>query len=62
MDLELTLARPDTRQTQVAVTCNDQPSHTFDLSALLPTTANGLPHPIDDPVAYRWFVDKGNRV
>jgi len=52
MDLELTLSRPDTRQTQVAVTCNDQPSHTFDLSALLPTKANGLPHPIDDPVAY----------
>ncbi|MGB8343707.1 MAG: CHAT domain-containing protein [Ktedonobacteraceae bacterium] len=51
MDLELTLSRPDTRQTQVAVTCNDQPSHTFDLSALLPTKANGLPHPID-AIAY----------
>jgi len=52
MDLELTLARPDTQQIQVAVTCNDQPSHTFDLSALIPDKTNGLPHPIGDPVVY----------
>ena len=52
MDLELTLSRPDTQQTQVAVTCNDQPSHTFDLHSLIPTKANGVPHPIEEIIAY----------
>jgi tetratricopeptide (TPR) repeat protein len=52
MDLELTLSRPDTRQAQVAVACNDQPSHTFDLRTILPNKTNGLPHPIDDPIEY----------
>jgi len=52
MDLELTLSRPDIHQTQVAVTCNDQPSHIFDLRTMIPNKTNGLPHPIDDPIAY----------
>src|SRR5579863_5105885 len=52
MALELTLSRPDTRQTQVAVTCNDQPSHSFDWRSLIPNKTNGLAHPIADPVAY----------
>src|SRR5438552_17553823 len=52
MDMELHLVRPDTRQTQVAVTCNDAFSHTFDLHTLIPTRTNGLPHPRTDPVTY----------
>src|SRR3989442_3269184 len=52
MDMELHLARLDTHQTQVAVTCNDTLSHTFDLHTLIPTRTNGLPHPIADPVTY----------
>ena len=56
MDLELTLSRPDTHQTQIAVACNDQPSHTFDLHTLIPNKTNGLPHPLDDPVAYGMAV------
>src|SRR5438132_3808729 len=47
--MELTL----TRQvgTQVAVTCDGQPSHTFDLRTLIPDD-EGSPHPIDNPLAY----------
>src|SRR5947209_5556762 len=52
MDMELHLARPDTQQTQVAVTCNDAFSHTFDLHTLIPARTNGLPPPRTDPVAY----------
>ncbi|MEM7125641.1 MAG: tetratricopeptide repeat protein, partial [Chloroflexota bacterium] len=43
---------------QVAVTCNGQSSHTFDLLALTPeqstqpTHARTVPHPLDDPVSY----------
>jgi tetratricopeptide (TPR) repeat protein len=52
MDMELHLARPDTHQTEVVVTCNDVFSHTFDLHTLIPARTNGLPHPIPDPVTY----------
>ncbi len=52
MDMELHLTRPDAQQTQVAVTCDDAFSHTFDLHALIPTRTNGLPHPKTNPVAY----------
>jgi hypothetical protein len=48
--MELTLARQS--GTQVAVTCNDQPSHTFDLRTLIPNDDKGPPQPLDDPVAY----------
>src|SRR5947209_6862206 len=47
--MELTLIRHS--DSQVLVTCNDQPSHTFDLLTLLPHE-KGLPQPLDDPVAY----------
>jgi hypothetical protein len=52
MDMELHLARPDSRQRQVAVTCDDAFSHTFDLHTLIPARTNGLPHPITDPITY----------
>src|SRR5437867_697192 len=52
LDMELHLARPDTRQTQVAVTCNGVFSHTFDLQTIIPGGTNSLPHPLRDPVAY----------
>jgi hypothetical protein len=52
MDIELQLARPNIRQTQVTVTCNDALSHTFDLHTLIPTRTNGLLHPMKDPVTY----------
>src|SRR5438046_133749 len=52
MDMELHLAHPDTRQAQVAVTCDDALSHTFDLHTVIPTRTNGLPHPRTDPVTY----------
>lgn len=47
--MELTLARQN--GSQVLVTCDNQPSHTFDLLTLLPHE-KGLPQPFDDPVAY----------
>ena len=50
MDMELHLARPDAQQTQVAVTCDDAFSHTFDLHTIIPTRTNGLSHPRTDPV------------
>ncbi len=52
MDMELHLARPDSRQTQVAVTCNNALSHTFDLHTLIFSSTPGLPHPITDHVTY----------
>lgn len=50
--MELILTRLDATASQVTVTCAGQQSHTFDLSVLLPTKANGLPHPFADPVSY----------
>ena len=50
--MELLLTRPTATASQVTVTCDGQVSHTFDLSALIPTKANGLSHPITDPVGY----------
>src|SRR5579872_1406208 len=50
--MELRLARPDTHQSQVAVTCDDAFSHTFDLDTLIPSRTNSLPHPIIDPNKY----------
>ena len=50
--MELILTRPDATASRVTVTCDGQQSHTFDLSALIPTKANGLAHPMADPVAY----------
>src|SRR5437660_902504 len=47
--MELTLARQV--GSQVLVTCDNQPSHTFDLLTLLPQE-KGLPQPLDDPVTY----------
>ena len=47
--MELTLARQD--ETQVLVSCDGQPSHTFDLLTLFPGE-NGPPQPLDDPIAY----------
>lgn len=50
MELKLTL-QPDA---QVAVNCNGQLSHHFDLRQLIPDDdrENGLPQPLADPVAY----------
>jgi len=50
--MELILTRPDATALQVTVTCDGQVSHTFDLSSLIPTKANGLPHSMTDPIAY----------
>src|SRR6266700_88248 len=47
--LELTLTRQ--AGSQVLVTCDGRTSHTFDLLTLMPGS-NGLPSPLDDPVAY----------
>ncbi len=52
MEMELYLARPDTHQSRVTVTCNDAFSHTFDLQTLILTRTNDLSHPLIDPVAY----------
>ncbi|MFQ5342622.1 MAG: CHAT domain-containing protein, partial [Anaerolineae bacterium] len=50
--MELTLTRRP--GTQVAVTCNGRPSHTFDLRRLIPDedVAGRPPHPLADAVAY----------
>ena len=48
--MELTLTRQADGPT-VDVACNGQPSHPFDLSALIPGH-NGLPQPLADPIAY----------
>ncbi len=48
--MELTLTRQS--KTHVTVTCDGQPSHTFDLQTLLPNKESGLPQPLDDPVTY----------
>ena len=47
--MELTLAHQ--AGTQVLVTCDSDPSHTFDLLTLVPGK-QGPPQPIDDPIAY----------
>jgi tetratricopeptide (TPR) repeat protein len=36
----------------VIVTCDGTFSHTFDLPTVIPTEANGLPHPLKDPFTY----------
>jgi len=43
-----------TRQegTQAQVTCDNQPSHSFDIRTLIPDDQNKLPHPLADPVTY----------
>jgi len=48
--MELTLVRQ--ANTQINVTCDGQPSHTFDLKTLAPNKEKGLPQPLDNPVAY----------
>jgi tetratricopeptide (TPR) repeat protein len=49
--MEITLTRQE--ETHVTVTCDGQPSHTFDLAILLiPHNEKDLPHPLDDPVTY----------
>jgi tetratricopeptide (TPR) repeat protein len=47
--MELTLAR--LTGTKVLVTCDSEPSHTFDMLTLVPSD-QGPPQPVDDPVAY----------
>jgi len=47
--MELTLSRQ--AGTQVLVTCDSEPSHTFDMLTLVPGE-QGPPQPVDDPVAY----------
>src|SRR6266516_2408626 len=47
--MELILKRKS--GTQVLVTCDERSSHTFDLLTLMPGN-NGLPYPLDDPIAY----------
>src|SRR5881275_392421 len=48
--MELVLTRQP--GTQVAVTCDDQPSHTFDLRTLVPNDRKEPPQPLEGPVAY----------
>src|ERR1700730_1992827 len=50
--MEITLTRQG--GTQVQVTCDGQPSHSFDLQSLMPAAEGqpGLPQPLDDPVTY----------
>src|SRR5947209_4492448 len=48
--MELTLTRQDGMQVQV--TCDEQPSHSFDIRALVPDDEKKLRHPLADPVAY----------
>src|SRR5947209_15119133 len=50
--MELTLTRQPAGASQVAVTCDGQPSHTFDLRTLIPNEQQQPPHPLEDPVAY----------
>jgi hypothetical protein len=50
--MEITLTRQS--GTQVQVTCDDQPSHSFDLQSLVPAAEGqpGLPQPLNDPINY----------
>jgi tetratricopeptide (TPR) repeat protein len=48
--MELTLAHQT--ETEITVTCDGQHSHTFEVRTLLPNREKGLPHPLDDPMAY----------
>jgi len=50
--MELVLTRQPANGNQVAVTCDGQPSHTFDLRTLIPNNQHQPPHPLEDPVAY----------
>lgn len=53
--MELTLARQ--AGTQILITCDSKPSHTFDILTLVPGE-QGPPQPIDDPIAYGKAVYK----
>ena len=48
--MEITLSRQ--AGTQMLVTCDGQPSHSFDLRALVPDEKTGVPQPLADPVKY----------
>ena len=48
--MELVLTRQ--AGTQVAVVCDSQPSHTFDLRTLIPNDRKEPPQPLEGPVAY----------
>src|SRR5579872_2607810 len=48
--MELVLTRQS--GTQVLVSCDNQPSHYFDLNTLVPNDDKDPPHPLDDPIAY----------
>lgn len=50
--MELELTRQSSANTHVNVTCNGQPSHTFDLLTLAPNEQKGIPQPLQDPVTY----------
>jgi tetratricopeptide (TPR) repeat protein len=50
--MELTLARQDMTPVQVSVSCDGQPSHSFDLGKLIPGDKRGLPGPFEDAAAY----------
>jgi len=52
MAMELHLARPNTDQAHVIVTCDGAFSHTFDRQSVIPTTSNGQPYPLKDPFTY----------
>ena len=48
--MELTLAHQT--ETEITVTCDGQPSHTFDVRTLSLNNEKERPHQLDDPVAY----------
>jgi tetratricopeptide (TPR) repeat protein len=50
--MELELTRHSGANTHVNVTCNSQPSHTFDLLTLVPDEEKGVPQPLEDPKTY----------
>src|SRR5689334_8299467 len=49
--MELILTRRNSSAT-IAISCDGQHSHTFDLHGILPGSKTGLPQPIDDPETY----------
>src|SRR5437879_2254766 len=48
--MELTLSHQT--ETEITVTCDGQPSHTFDVRTLSLKSEKERPHPLDDPVRY----------
>lgn len=52
--MEIILQRASSQSAQVSVLCDGQPSHHFDLRAVLPDSdrADRPPHPLQDPAAY----------